>query len=115
MRLTDGDLSFDPSTGRVYISQGSAPKNTPYFAVIEIDDSGTGADAAAQDEATPTLTLTVRVLYGEIGVITLGFNDDDNILTVHGLEGRTLAYRNVATVAANGGFGGVTVLRKAAN
>ena len=112
MRLTDGDLSFDPSTGRVYISQGSAPKNTPYFAVIEIDDSGTGADAAAQDEATPTLTLTVRVLYGEIGVITLGFNDDDNILTVHGLEGRTLAYRNVATVAANGGFGGVTVFKE---
>ena len=112
MRLTDGDLSFDPSTGRVYISQGSAPKNTPYFAVIEIDDSGTGADAAAQDEATPTLTLTVRVQYGEIGVITLGFNDDDNILTVHGLEGRTLAYRNVATVAANGGFGGVTVFKE---
>ena len=112
MRLTDGDLSFDPSTGRVYISQGSAPKNTPYFAVIEIDDSGTGADAAAQDEATPTLTLTVRVLYGEIGVINLGFNDDDNILTVHGLEGRTLAYRNVATVAANGGFGGVTVFKE---
>ena len=112
MRLTDGDLSFDPSTGRVYISQGSAPKNTPYFAVIEIDDSGTGADAAAQDEATPTLTLTVRVQYGEIGVINLGFNDDDNILTVHGLEGRTLAYRNVATVAANGGFGGVTVFKE---
>ena len=105
MQRTDGDLSFNPTSGQVYISSGTTPRTLPYSVVIEIDDSGTGS------EATPTYTLTVQVQYREVGVINVGFNDPDGLVTVFGLQGDADGQQNVAQVVADGGFGGVTVAK----
>ena len=103
MRMTDGDLSFDPSNGRVYISQSTTPRPLPYSVVIAIDDLGTGATE------TPTYTLTVRVQYDSVEVIRVNFNDPDGLVTVYGLQGQTTVYANVAQVETGGGFGAITV------
>ena len=105
MQRTDGDLSFNPTSGQVYISSGTTPRTLPYSVVIEIDDSGTGS------EATPTYTLTVQVQYREVGVINVRFNDPDGLVTVFGLQGDADGQQNVAQVVADGGFGGVTVAK----
>ena len=105
MQRTDGDLSFNPTSGQVYISSGTTPRTLPYSVVIEIDDSGTGS------EATPTYTLTVQVQYREVGVINVGFNDPDGLVTVFGLQGDADGQQNIAQVVADGGFGGVTVAK----
>ena len=105
MQRTDGDLSFNPTSGQVYISSGTTPRTLPYSVVIEIDDSGTGS------EATPTYTLTVQVQYREVGVINVRFNDPDGLVTVFGLQGDADGQQNIAQVVADGGFGGVTVAK----
>ena len=106
MRMTDGDLSFDPSNGRVYISQSTTPRPLPYSVVIAIDDLGTGATE------TPTYTLTVRVQYDSVEVIRVNFNDPDGLVTVYGLQGQTTVYANVAQVETGGGFGAITVAKE---
>ena len=103
MQRTDGDLSFRPSDGQVYISSGTTPRALPYSVVIEIDDSGTGSTE------TPTYTLTVLVQYRQIGLINVNFDDPDNLVTVFGLQDNNAEVGNVARVVADGGFGGVTV------
>ena len=106
MRMTDGDLSFNPSNGRVYISQSTTPRPLPYSVVIAIDDSGTGATE------TPTYTLTVRVQYDSVDVIRVNFNDPDGLVTVYGLQGQATAYANVAQVETGGGFGAITLAKE---
>ena len=102
-RKTSGELDFNSGSRIVSIPNGMSPRNNPYVIVLEIDDSGTGANA------TPTHTLTARVRYSRIGVINVGFDDPDNLVTVFGLRNNNNEVGSVARVIAGGGFGGVTV------
>ena len=104
-KVGSGGLDFDSNTRMISIPAGNPPAGQIFGLSVRVVDSGAGSDA------TPDVTVALQVEYAQVGVINVGFNDPDGLVTVFGLQGDADGQQNVAQVVADGGFGGVTVAK----